>query len=170
MIEIITKRLVVRDPRGADLQGWHCLHSDTQNMRFVEHMWTRSIDESRVRLQNAIDAIQAIPRDKYFFSIELIGTGEFAGCIGFVTEFVKDELQANIGWFLLPEHQGKGYAAEAFLALIPRMFTDWEITLIDAGCNAANKASGRVMQKGGLALVKQEGDRLQYQLKKKDWQ
>ena len=170
MVEVVTARLLVRDPLPEDLPGWHRLHSDTQNMRFVEHMWTRTPEESRARLQSAMDAVLAVPRVKYFFTAALRQTGEFAGCIGFMAEPAGNNLRGNIGWFLLPEQQGKGYASEAFLALIPHMFTDWGITLIDAGCNAANTASARVMQKGGMALVRQEGGRLQYQLRKTDWE
>jgi len=170
LIDFTTARLRIRDPRSADLEGWHRLFGDTRNMRFVEQLQCHSLEESRARLQSAIDAAHVSPRVKYFFAVELLQTGEFAGGIGFTTEPMEDGLLGGIGWFLLPGHQGKGYASEAFLALIPRMFHDWSVTLIDAGCNAANPASERVMHRGGMKLVKRSGDRLQYHLTKKDWE
>jgi len=170
MAAITTARLLIRDPQPADLPGWHRLHSDTQNMRFVEHLQCHSLEESRSRLHSAIDAVNTVPRAKYFFAVELLQTGAFIGSIGFMTEPIEGGLLGGVGWFLLPAYQGKGYAAEAFLALIPRMFAEWGVTLIDAGCNAANPASERVMQKGGMTLVRQYDDRLQYQLTKEDWE
>ena len=170
MIKITTDRLVIRDHIPADLPHWHRLFNDTQNMRFVEHLQCHSIEESRTRLQSSIDAIHATPRVKYFFAVELFGTGEFIGTIGFMTEPKGDGLLGGIGWFLLPEHQGQGYAAEAFAALIPRMFEDWGVTVIDAGCNAANRASARIMQKCGMKRMREGNGRLNYHLTKQDWE
>ena len=165
-----TQRLVVRDPLACDLPGWHRLFSGKSNMRFVEHLQCQSLEESRETLQRAIDAANRAPRVKCFFTIELVQSGEFIGSIGFMTEQMNYGLQGNVGWFLLPEYQGKGYATEAFAALIPCMFTEWCVDCINAGCNVANPASERVMQKGGLSLTKRQGDRLQYQLMKTDWE
>ncbi|MCL1952498.1 MAG: GNAT family N-acetyltransferase [Oscillospiraceae bacterium] len=170
MTATLTARLCVRDPKPADLEGWHRLFSDTRNMRFLEHLQTHSPEESRASLQSAIDAAHTTPRVKYFFAVELRRTGELIGSIGFMTEQVGNDMLGGVGWFLLPEYQGRGYATEAFRALIPRMFDDWGVTLVDAGCDAANPASERVMRKGGLALTKRDGNRLQYQLSKKDWE
>jgi len=169
MIEVTAPRLIIRDWRPADLAHWHRLFSNTQNMRFVEHVQCHTLEESRKRLQTAIDATQDSPRVKYFFAIELRDTSEFIGNIGFMTEQKADGLWANVGWFLLPEHQGHGYAAEAFAALIPRMFEDWGVGVIDAGCNMSNKASECIMRACGMKFVRQHDDRLDYQLKKEDW-
>jgi len=170
MIRITTPRLHIRDWLPADLPHWHRLFSDTQNMCFVEHLQCHSLAESRKHLQSAVDAASDTPRVKYFFALELRSTNEFIGSIGFMTEQKGDDLWGNVGWFLFPEHQGHGYVSEAFATLIPRMFEDWGVAVIDAGCNAANKASERIMQKCGMALVRQHDDRLDYQLKKEDWE
>jgi len=163
MIELCTERLLIRDPLLSDLPGWHQLKSDTQNLRFVEHLQTHSLAESRTDLQRAVDAAHNPRRAKWFFTAELMQTREFIGTIGFMTEPIEKGLLGGIGWFLLPAHQGRGYATEAFRALILFMFAHG-VTVIDAGCNAANGASERVMQKGGMRLVRREAERLTYQL------
>ena len=170
MINITTKRLLIRDFRPDDLSGWHSLFSNAQNLLFTPGMHCETLEESRTRLQAAIDAIHAIPRVKYYFAMELRATNEFIGCIGFNTEPLEGGLLGTAGWFLLPEHQGRGYATEAFAALIPRMFEDWDITVIEARCNTENKASERIMQTCGMTLVKQCDNRLQYQLTKENWE
>ena len=170
MIDFTTPRLRIRDYLSSDLEGWHRLWSDTQNLRFVESMQSHSFEKSRAELAKAIDAARESPRVGWFFAVELTQTGEYIGDVGFSKEPKEGGTQGGVGWFFLPEYQGKGYATEAFLALIPRMFNDWGVDIIHAGCNAANRASERVMQKGGLRLVKCEAQRLQYQLTKEDWE
>ena len=170
MIKIPTERLLVRDPAIEDLAGWHKLKSDAQNMRFVEYLQTRTLEESRRDLQKAIDAAAKSNRDTYFFSVILAQTGAFIGSIGFKTEMTPAGLTGGAGWFLLPEHQGRGYASEAFRAMIPFMLNGCGIDLIDAGCKLANPASERVMQTCGMKLVRQYDDRVQYQLTKTDWE
>ena len=171
MIKIQTKRLLIRDPVFADLNGWHRLKSDAQNMRFVEYLQTRTLEESRADLQKAVDAIEMNPRVKYFFSVVLNETGEFIGAIGFMTEAKEDGLMGGVGWFFLPEHQGKGYATEAFQAMIPFMFNDCAIDIIDAGCKLANPASERIMQKCGMKKIREyeDGTKAQYQLKRQEY-
>ena len=169
MIQITTPRLIIRNWQPSDLAHWHRMFSNTLNMHFVEHMQCHTIEESRARLQTAIDAIQDNPRVKYFFAVELAQTGQFIGSIGFMTEMKVGELWGNFGWFLLPEYQGHGYMTQAFRALIPHAFGHWGVAVIDAGCNVANKASERIMQQNGMKLVRQHNDRLDYQLKKEDW-
>ena len=163
MIELCTERLLIRDPLPNDLPGWHRLKSDTQNLRFVKHQQTHSLAESRADLQSAVDAAHSPRRVKWFFTVELMQTRVFIGTIGFMTEPTEGGLLGGIGWFLLPAHQGRGYATEAFRALIPFIFAHG-VTVIDAGCNAANGTSERVMQKGGMRLVRRKGEWLTYQL------
>jgi len=170
LIEFITAHLRIRDYLPSDLEGWHHLFSDTHNLRFVKDLQSHSLEKSHAELQQAIDAARENPRVKYFFAVELAQTGEYIGDIGFSKELKEGRMQGGTGWFFLPEHQNRGYATEAFRAMIPHMFNDWGVTLIHAGCNAANHASERVMQKGGLKLAKRDGERLQYELKKEDWE
>jgi len=171
MIEIRTERLLVRDPVPDDLEGWHRLKSDARNMRFVEYLQTRTPEESRADLQKAMEAAAKPERDTYFFSVVLAGTGGFIGSIGFNTERKPEGLTGGAGWFLLPEHQRRGYATEAFRALIPFMFHDCCIDVIDAGCKLANPASERIMQKCGMVKIREceNGTRVQYQLTRKDY-
>ena len=170
MVELLTGRLRIRENLPSDLESWHRLFGDAQNMCFVQGLQTHSFEESHADMQAAIDAARESPRVKHFFAVELALTGAYAGNIGFTRESKNGEIMGGIGWFFLPEYQGKGYATEAFQALIPRMFRDWGVTIIDAGCNAANRASERVMQKGGMTLVQQYDNRLRYQLTKEDWE
>ncbi len=174
MIEIRTPRLIVRDPLLCDLEGWHRLKTNTKNMRFVPYLQTHSLEESRADLQDAIESAKVIPREIHFFSVIESANGAFLGTLGFRTEAKPDGLTGSAGWFFLPEAQGRGYATEAFRALLPHIFDDWGMALVEASCFKANKASERVMQKAGMTYICEYGEpeqrRAQYQMTKKDYE
>lgn len=175
MIEIRTPRLTVRDPLPCDLEGWHRLKSDPENMRFVPYLQTHSLEESRDDLQNAVEAAKDVPRTTCFFSVVENESGAFLGTLGFRTKALPEGgLSGVAGWFFLPEVQGKGCATEAFCALLPRMFGDWGVAMVEASCYKANRASERVMQKAGLRYMFDYGEpgqrRAQYQLTKEEFE
>ena len=66
---------------------------------------------------------------------------------------VKDEGkrgQAEIGWCLSPDHQGRGYVTEAAAAVMKHGFEVLGLNRIEAHHLSRNPASGRVMQKLGM--------------------
>ena len=72
MIEIITKRLILRDHTPGDLQGYHKWISDPVVMKYVVGFpRTNSIQESFVSLADAINGSLESPRKKYFLAITL---------------------------------------------------------------------------------------------------
>ena len=58
--------------------------------------------------------------------------------------------QAEIGWCLSPDHQGRGYVTEAVTELIRICFEDLAIRRLAAVAFADNAASIRVMEKLGM--------------------
>ena len=55
-----------------------------------------------------------------------------------------------IGWFLTPEHWGKGYATEITHALIDCCFDEFHLHRVNAVCHPENAASWRVLEKCGF--------------------
>ncbi len=88
-----------------------------------------------------------------FGAICLASTGE---PIGFSGVAPVDYFEAaftpavEIGWRLLPEHWGKGYATEAATALLRHGFTDLGLQKIVAFAVPANIASVNVMKRIGM--------------------
>jgi RimJ/RimL family protein N-acetyltransferase len=67
--------------------------------------------------------------------------------------------QAEIGWCLSPDHQGRGYVTEAVTELVRICFEDLGIRRLAAVAFAGNTASIRVMEKLGMrreALFRRE--------------
>ncbi len=59
-------------------------------------------------------------------------------------------VQAELGWCLHPEHEGRGYATEAVQALIRFCFEDLGLRRVRANCFADNAASWRLMERLGM--------------------
>jgi RimJ/RimL family protein N-acetyltransferase len=88
--------------------------------------------------------------------------------------------QAEIGWCLSPDHQGRGYVTEAVTELVRICFEDLGIRRLAAVAFAGNTASIRVMEKLGMrreALFRRESlhrdlgwvDSVIYALLADDW-
>ena len=59
-------------------------------------------------------------------------------------------VQAELGWCLDPEHQGRGYATEAVTALMRLCFDDLGLRRVTANCFADNEESWRLMERLGM--------------------
>lgn len=58
----------------------------------------------------------------------------------------------EVGWWLAPEHWGRGLAVAAARFLIERSFVDADVHRVFAPIHAGNTRSMRVAQKAGMAL------------------
>ena len=59
----------------------------------------------------------------------------------------------DVGWYMDPGYQGKGYATEAALAMIDYMFNAVEINAISSGAVKDNIASCRIFEKLGFNKI-----------------
>lgn len=76
--------------------------------------------------------------------------------IGQITCQPKEKESANIrnvGWYISPECQNKGYATEAAVAVLDFMFNVVEITAIKTGAVNINTSSWKIMEKLGFEYV-----------------
>ena len=73
-----------------------------------------------------------------------------------VQESGEDISIRDVGWFLDPNYQGKGYATEAAKALIDYMFKEVEINKISSGAVKDNIASCKIFQKLGFNKIGEE--------------
>lgn len=180
MILLKTKRLLIRDSKITDFDYFHLLISDAKNMYYINDIQTHSETESRYNLNQAIEDITNPNRTKYFFAIETADSNEYVGQIGYtVMENTPVGKVVHAGYFILPEHQGKGYTTEALQELLRFAFEENNVYRFQTGCFADNHPSERVMQKCGLvqeSYMKEctwhDGtlkDRVSYRLLKHEW-
>lgn len=87
--------------------------------------------------------------DRWVFGIRLDGR-----LIGFLNDVDKTDTAVEMGYVITPAHWGKGYATEAFSAVMTCLF-EAGFETVRAGAFAENTASMRVMEKCGMARIEE---------------
>lgn len=110
MVELHTPRLLLRQPRGSDFETYAAYYADEETARYVGGQMTRD------KAWRHFAALVGHWTLKGFgiWAVEEKSSREFAGCIGLWEPEGWPELE--VGYWLVPEMQGKGYATEAALA------------------------------------------------------
>jgi len=145
---IETERLVLRHWQADDIDVFHRLNHDDAVMRYFPFRRTRA--QSAEMLSLIGDLID----DNGFgwAAVSLKDSGEAIGFAGlsrvhFDTDFAP---AVEIGWRLLPEYWGKGYASEAARALLAHGFEDLGLEEIVSFAAKDNHASTAVMERIGM--------------------
>ncbi len=167
-MQLTSNRLTFRELTEQDYPLYRSVFSDEHVMRYAYHDKT----DNEVELKRQFDELIAqsmLPvqsRPTYMFAVFEMVSGEFVGFADIVMEFWHDKKCGEIGYFLLPQHWGKGYASEMACALVDGFFGTMGLHRISASCNASNKASERIMQKAGMT---KEGVFRKARYKKNQW-
>ena len=83
------------------------------------------------------------------FALTLRSTGELIGDLASGTDS-GDDRQAEIGFTIRPEFQGRGYATEAARLLLAYLFGARGKHRVRADCDARNPASAAVLERIGM--------------------
>lgn len=173
MIWFRTERLIVREHLESDLLDLSSLISSKKEMHFLMDIYAPDLEAVRENLKNAMDAVNASFRDKYFFAIIEKDTGKYVGEIGFTVIEKTDRLDGNsgtflveLGYFIKSEFWGRGYVVEAAQEVIRFAFNTLNTHKIMTGCVKENINSEKVMLK--LGFIK-EGELRQHQLVFGEW-
>jgi RimJ/RimL family protein N-acetyltransferase len=74
----------------------------------------------------------------------------------------------EIGYSVVPEYQGRGFATEATRAMIRWAFSNEAVETVTASCLNDNAPSIRVLQKAGMTEVRRDGPLLWWALRHPD--
>ena len=180
MIKMETSRLLIRDHVEADIDSLHKLLSDEETMYYLQDIRTKTLDESKQNLYEAIKESRLNNRTKYFFAITMKETNEYIGEIGFTVKIdCSHGKVAELGYFILPGYWGKGIVSEAAKEVIDYAFDKCNVIKIETGCIKDNIGSESVMKKLGMIkeaefkkhvlLDSKLYDRVEYRLLKEEW-
>ena len=173
-----TKRLTLRPYEEADLPEYFALLSDKKNMYYLDDIITETVDNARQSLSEAIALMKNGKARR--FALTLKGDNKLIGAVGYdVTATTPLGRIGHMGWFIFPEHQGKGYITEAAYRVLDYAFCEDNCIRIATGCYADNIPTQRVMDKVGFRLegkrikaAYHDGkmkDRLDYAINKDEW-
>lgn len=152
LLQIETKRLVLKDFAPGDWKTIHDYSSDPKVVRFVP-FGPNSLAQAKAYHRLLLRVRREKPREDFCFLIFSKTEGlPVGGCrLNSKGSVHKD---ASLGYVLIRRHWGKGYATEAAKALIHFGFSKLKLHRIWATCDTRNKASARVLEKAGM---KREG-------------
>jgi aminoglycoside 6'-N-acetyltransferase len=124
------------DPEVARYQSWRAPYPEVAAQRFIESLLSSHPDQ---------------PGE--WFQFALTRREDPATLIGDLALGSMDEgRQAELGFTLAPAHQGAGYATEAVEALLDHLFTARGKHRVQAGCDARNARSARLLERVGFRL------------------
>lgn len=144
-----TARLRVRPLASGDLDVIVRIHTDPALMRHIHRGVPHTPDECVVDLARAL----AHWRDHRCGSfVVTTRAGQLVGTVGFTTpEWLPEVMPArDVGWTIVQEHQGHGYATEAARATIDWYFASFRDDRVVGIHNSDNPRSGAVMQRLGM--------------------
>ena len=159
--KLITSRLILRNTEDSDLKTlWEILCIPEVNKYYLTSKlsfnWEEELPWQMKKLAKAKNP------DVFCWSIILKETNE---CIGQITVQEKEGYPSDIrdiGWFINPKYQRKGYASEAAQKVIDYMFQEVGIKKILTGAAIANPASWRLMEKLGFKRLTHQNKFVKY--------
>jgi RimJ/RimL family protein N-acetyltransferase len=147
-MDLETARLKLEPYNDAHYEGLRVMDSDPNVMRYI----TKGIVKTPEDTWEGIRRVQA-RWDKYGFSWWAIKEKSSnvivgAACLQHLANM--NEAPLEIGWRLVPKHNGKGYATEAAKAIIEFAAEQVRATYLVAVADPENRPSQRVMQRLGM--------------------
>lgn len=145
---IKTERLGLRNWQTKDIVPAKTMNSDNTVMEFFPSIWSQKQTE---------DFIQRMRKhfrkhEFCYFAVDELETGKFIGFIGlmhqtYITPFTPF---IDVGWRLVPEAWGQGFATEGAKACLNFAFAELNLKEVYAIAPELNKKSKRVMEKLGM--------------------
>lgn len=163
MICLETERLIIRNftiDDWQDVQRMAIDYSASDYARY-DHPWPT--DDEGIR-----SATEWFASGDSYLAVCLKATGEYIGLLALHPRDEADPGEYNLGYILLSDHQGRGYATEACRAALSHAFAKLGAERIATGTAEANLASCRLLEKLGLRRPNERSEGL-WTLTRDEW-
>lgn len=141
-------RLILRAFSARDAAEFSRYRSDPQVARYQSWDAPFTLEQAGQFIAGLAAAVPGAPGEWYQAALEEKASGRLAGDCAF--QVLEDGRQAEIGFTLAREFQGKGYATEAVRRLLEYLFRDLGLHRVRASCDPENPASARVLARAGM--------------------
>lgn len=155
-----TKRLVLRHMSADDAAFMLTLLNDPSWLRYIGDRKVRNLDDARHYILNG--AVENYARLGFgFYLVELKESGTAIGMCGLAKRDYLDH--ADIGFALMPQYCGKGYAYEAAVAVVDYAQQELGLQRLLATTRVDNLSSIKLLEKIGMhfekVILHPDGDR-----------
>jgi RimJ/RimL family protein N-acetyltransferase len=142
-----SERLILRRFDDSDLAPFLAYRNDPQVARY--QAWESCTANEAIAMIEELKTLQPGTLGEWFqFAIELKETAALIGDCALKVE--QDGRQAEIGFTLAREHQGKGYAQEAVSRLLDYAFEDLGLHRVVAITDQENEPSWALLERLGM--------------------
>ena len=142
-----TERLILRKTEEKDLKVlWNILLIPEVSKYYLVSKINNNWEEEKKWQYKKLE--ESTNKDIFRWTIELKDNNEVIGQID-VTKTNREDIR-DIGWFVDPKYQRKGYTYEATIEILKYMFIEIEISKIETCCCIKNPASYLLMEKIGF--------------------
>ena len=168
-VTLQTERLILRPLDKSDIDSVFAMRSDDRIMHFIRPVQTNNREaEDWINLVSSRWATEKIG----FCAMIEKTSGQFLGWCGLWR--LHETKETEVGYAMLKEFWGKGYAVEASEAFLRYGFETLNIEKIVAVADPENQNSRRVMEKLGMNFDYigkfYERDLVHYSITHADWQ
>lgn len=167
-MEYRSDRLIFREFSEDDFNLFYSLFSNEQVMNYtLLDRYTRE-EELMPYFQKVLENNKTTKNRKaYEFAVFLSSDSSFIGMAD-IEVYYQNAYGGcgEIGYLLLPDFWGKGYATEIANKLLEISFRDIKLHKISASCNVNNSQSRKVMEKIGMI---KEGEFRKVRFKHGEW-
>jgi RimJ/RimL family protein N-acetyltransferase len=148
-MELNTERLRLRQWHSPDRDAFARLNADARVMRYYPSPLSEEESHSQAeRIQAHIEE-----HGWGLWAVEVIDVAPFVGYVGLARPRFEAHFTpcTEIGWRLMPEFWGRGYATEGALAALAFGFRDLGLSEIVSFTTEGNLLSRRVMERIGMS-------------------
>lgn len=142
-----TERLYLRRVTKEDVNEIFALRSDQEVMKYIPRPLVKTDEDALAHIAMIDEKIDS--NEGINWAITLKNNPKLIGIIGHY-RIRPEHFRAEIGYMLLPEHQGKGIISEAIKEVVHYGFEVIKLHSIEAIIDPENFASEKVLQKNGF--------------------
>jgi RimJ/RimL family protein N-acetyltransferase len=158
-----TERLIIRRFQAGDAPAFAAYRSDPEVARYQS--WTPPVSLNAAERMVASFATEDPDEPGWSqVALESRADGILVGDIG--VNLHENRMQAEIGFTLARQWQGRGYAFESLSRMLEHLFTERGLHRVSAECDARNTPSAKLLERLGFA---QEGYRPHHTWIKGEW-
>ena len=143
-----TERLILRRYEESDIEMQYDILTDGRLAKYIKFP-NLSKDEELECIKEWIKNANDSKYEKWVITLKdnNIPIGNIS-----VNGIEKKHNYCNVGYVIMYDYWGKGYASEA-LKVVSDYLLDSGYYLVECSCNELNKQSSRVMEKAGMKLI-----------------